>query len=402
MINRLNKKMIALLVFLSFSVIPAYSMGLLEAASAGDVARVEELIADGADLEMRGDAARGTPLHYAIHGAIRKEDGAERHLAIVNRLLAAGAEVDAVDKYGNTPLSHASHIGIDHDLPFVQALLTAGADVCHENLAGETALHRAAMSYQPEIVQELINAGAQVNHPNKYGETPVHYTAQNELCFKGVALILETLLNNGGDVNRQDIAGETPLHKAVPKHLDEGMVVFLLAHKADPSIKNYQGKIPSDRCKEYLKLDKTILKLLDKIIIKLIERGTLPDLTLNVCYNGYKINERIYMQLMQALKHVKDNGHEIGAILALATHNRLGKDSPVQLLPQGLIATIAHMAAVQEQGEFVRHPERPSLSYTSLHKIRTWFRSPIRMGISALGLITLGSIFAYGKYSHIV
>jgi ankyrin repeat protein len=383
MLKNLNKKMIALLALLPFSVTPAYSMDLLEAADKGNVARVEQLIADGADVEMRGRDGK-SPLHKAVYEAAWHRSDTEPYLKIIHRLLAAGAQVDTIDIHGNTPLFNILY----GSLPFMQILLAAGADVHHENLKGETPLHHAAGMNDPALIRELINAGALVNKPAKDGQTPLHYSAEQSDRYGKETI--EELFNRGGDLNCQDNAGETPLHKAARKASSPKMVATLLVHKADLSIKNHQGKMPSQVWRNMWEEDKDSRKGLSA--------EELEDLD----YDYYKKNRDVYMLLMLILKQVRDNGYEVGSILALATHSRLGQDSPVQLLPQHLMATIAHMTAVQEQCEYERHPERPSLLHKSWYKIRTWLRSPKGIGISALGLITLGSIFAYRTYSHSV
>ncbi len=58
------------------------------------------LIAQGADINVRSGGNGATPLHYAAN------KGA---LALVDLLIAGGAEVNAFDKSGWTPLKLASN-----------------------------------------------------------------------------------------------------------------------------------------------------------------------------------------------------------------------------------------------------------------------------------------------------
>jgi ankyrin repeat protein len=70
---------------------------LHDAAVDADVARVRELLAQGADSRA-ADASGWTPLHFAAQS---------RDVVIVKMLLDAGADVDVQDVHGNTPLFRA-------------------------------------------------------------------------------------------------------------------------------------------------------------------------------------------------------------------------------------------------------------------------------------------------------
>src|SRR5690606_6418274 len=93
----------------------AAESGLADAARDGDLARVLEQIAAGADVDA-AHADGTTPLLWAVHRG---------DLELVETLLAAGASVDLSNEFGVTPLLEASRVG---DAALVAALLDAGAD----------------------------------------------------------------------------------------------------------------------------------------------------------------------------------------------------------------------------------------------------------------------------------
>ena len=75
-----------------------YSMDIFHAAKTGNIDRVRELIAAGANVNQQDNNGL-TPLHWAA------ENG---HQAVVQALIAAGADINQQDNDGWTPLLHAA------------------------------------------------------------------------------------------------------------------------------------------------------------------------------------------------------------------------------------------------------------------------------------------------------
>jgi len=74
-------------------------------------------------------------------------------LALATELLNEGASVDARDRLGARPLSHAARSG---HIEMVDLLLARGAPIDARNLAGATALYFAAEGSHATVVQRLI------------------------------------------------------------------------------------------------------------------------------------------------------------------------------------------------------------------------------------------------------
>ncbi len=93
---------------------------------------------------------------------------AEPHPEVLAHLLAAGADPNAVDFEGATPLMYAAEVGT---LELLRALLAAGADVNARDAEGRTALIYAADHCQTESVRLLVQAGADVTRKDSKGYT---------------------------------------------------------------------------------------------------------------------------------------------------------------------------------------------------------------------------------------
>src|SRR5215475_2388791 len=91
-------------------------------------------------------------------------------LALATELLNEGASVDARDRLGARPLSHAARSG---HTEMVDLLLARGAPIDARNLAGATALYFAAEGSHAPVVQRLIERGADVKLTGRNGISPV-------------------------------------------------------------------------------------------------------------------------------------------------------------------------------------------------------------------------------------
>ena len=133
------------------------------------------------------------------------------HRALVDLLLARGANPALAANTGATPLSAAVSM---RQPEIVERLLEAGAGL-EQRLPGEvTVLMLAAALGLPELVARLLQAGADLHATDAQGLTPLHcatlygFTARDRTRL--VAL-LDTLLLAGADPQQSAAGGVTPL-----------------------------------------------------------------------------------------------------------------------------------------------------------------------------------------------
>lgn len=119
---------------------------------------------NGANLDLENSAGE-----TAIYGAITFDA-----LANVAALIDNGASVTVANEEGKTPLHHAaSLVTLENQVAIINALIAAGADVDAVNSFGESALHAAVAGGSLEAVQALIAAGASIDLEDDAGWTPL-------------------------------------------------------------------------------------------------------------------------------------------------------------------------------------------------------------------------------------
>jgi len=127
----------------------------------------------------------------------------EGHLDFARVLIEAGADVNAEDNYGFTPLYICAEKG---HLDFARDLIEAGADVNAKEDNGWTPLYMCASEGHLDVARALIEAGADVNAKEDKALTPLYICAE-----KGHLNVARALIEAGADVNAKDNNGSTPL-----------------------------------------------------------------------------------------------------------------------------------------------------------------------------------------------
>ena len=157
-----------------------------------------------------------------IHDAVTSGD-----VGRVRELLAGGADCNGRNGDGATALMLAAHAG---RLDLAQALIDAGADVNATDERGWGALAKAVYNADldrgfADVAQVLIDAGANVEAAIGFGVRPLMLAAGY-----GETAVVETLLKAGADVLARNDGGLTALMMVKEKFYVD---VINLLHEAE-------------------------------------------------------------------------------------------------------------------------------------------------------------------------
>ena len=274
--NQMKSRIVSIVILHIFALFFAATMSsaasaqictvLCQAVGNGNLTGVNNAIAGGADVNGK-DGNDKTALYIAA-----EDDGVQNHIAIINALLAAGANPNIVstrrnetplvvaamnnflnvvnvllgatgimvnlgDGDGETPLHYAAEEG---HVDVVNALLGAtGIDVDVKNDDGDTPLHSAVGDGHVDVVNALIMAGADLEIEERFGRTPL---IEAVIRIPINVMNVQALITGGANVNAVDNLGNTPLFYAVD---DMSKTVYLAALLAvstiDVTVKNTAG-----------------------------------------------------------------------------------------------------------------------------------------------------------------
>ena len=235
---------------------------------------VQVLIDAGADVNIRSDFGRTSPLHEACESGV---------LDVAKILVRAGARVCVTDEGGSTCLTRAADFGHTETVRYLVGL--PDVDVNHQNVENNSALHCAVISRQTDIVQVLIAAGVNIATRNNNG-LPLHSACYGPGVVKMLVeagadlsardnkgrtcLILSAFLGHTGTVrylvglpqvelNDRGAYGKTALQCAVEKN-HQDVVQVLIAAGTDVDTENEDGSTPLHYACELGALD--IVKML--------------------------------------------------------------------------------------------------------------------------------------------
>ncbi len=169
-------------------------------------------------------------------------------IVVVKDLLARGADVNATDSYGTTPLGNAAVAG---NRSIYELLIERGAhfDLFNCSAAGDV-----------QRVKKLIAKDTDVNATNKVGSTALMLASRDS----GVQ-VMEILINSGANIDTQNSQGRTALMNAA-KNGQRKAVKLLLDHNADLHIKDEDGRTALEWAQRHRVVDRAAAKEIEDVL----------------------------------------------------------------------------------------------------------------------------------------
>jgi ankyrin repeat protein len=184
------------------------------AVSLDDRARIERLLAEGADIEARTDYG-ATPLAFAVSHASDKRT--------FDLLVAKGANIRTLDNDKSSLLHEAAACGKREIAEF---LLAQKLDPNAKTTYGRTPLHTAVFNAQRPLAELLLASGVDVDAGDAIGATPLHYGVEMACLYDALhgnsyLDVLELLLGRGADV-QAEVVKDPPMTSGKPSRIRAG------------------------------------------------------------------------------------------------------------------------------------------------------------------------------------
>lgn len=196
---------------------------------------IQLFVANGADPNAR-DKAGMTPLHHAVcHEDAERARELLKHRADVNAI----AEIEREGTSSDTP--HVlSPLHMAQSDTMAQVLLEHGGDLHARDERGRTPFHYQMLKGDTaDVVALLLQHGVDVNMADHEGNTPLHQANVRQT---------EMLLDEGANVNARNLGGRTPLHAVAGNEIAPGatrsQVMRLLDAGADVNARDNAGETP--------------------------------------------------------------------------------------------------------------------------------------------------------------
>lgn len=168
----------------------------------GDTVVITELLARGADVNAADREGR-TPLLWSLQSTHYQSDEA-RLEQVVKLLLSRGANINAADKAGATPMDAALRLG---RIPLVEAVARAGG-----RFPPDALFKTLALGTNVPLIQLLMGRPKDLDLTlrNGSGKTLAHLAAQSDKLL----FLLRWLAERGADLQIRDNRGNTVLAEA--------------------------------------------------------------------------------------------------------------------------------------------------------------------------------------------
>ena len=139
-----------------------------KAARAGNVEKLRRLLAEGVSAHLVYNQHAFYVTKTPLHCLCQRNNGGDR-AACFELLRDAGANLEATDRHGYSPLHHATS---SKSVELVSLLVQARVNVDATGNGGVTALHLAARWGAADCIEVLLAAGADIDVRTSTGRRP--------------------------------------------------------------------------------------------------------------------------------------------------------------------------------------------------------------------------------------
>lgn len=185
---------------------------------------------------------------FVRHWSLTRTHFADEDLSHLQRLaihvlLESGAEIEAQDFLGNTPLMYSLNNGMG--LAAARFLLGRNppANINATDFIGNTALHQAVTDGLSDVVDFCYQHGADLHFPNRMGETALAVAAKD-----GHFAMCQRLLAFGARIGARDENGQNCLNTVIRKSHTDVMRLFL-QHLEDTSSESLEDILLDEDCR---------------------------------------------------------------------------------------------------------------------------------------------------------
>ena len=190
------------------------------------------LLAAGCDLEAI-DKDENTALHLILLGEALP--GHDPSPEIVAKLLQYGANVHAINRHGLQPILMSCK-----NAKNIRLLIAHGAQVNARNMRdGQTCLFKALEHWDSEAAETLVEHGADCTFQDNSGDSPLHVLLRSwNVSVEKIRL----LLKGGANPNVKNDKGFMPLHGVASSSKMKDSILLLSQHGA-----NFDARTPTGR-----------------------------------------------------------------------------------------------------------------------------------------------------------
>lgn len=198
---------------------------------------LEVLLAAGADINALDDEGH-SPLQRTIGLDMFSswiDEKPDETIALVKYLLDHGADVNMPDRSGWTPLFYVA-CWVETNAEIFGWFMAKGAAINVRDIKGRTALHNAVAYARPQVVELYLDHGAEINAKDNEGLTPLW----GVLADRDIQM-LKLVIGQGANVNAVSGDGRTPLCVAVESG-EFAVVKYLHEAGGDIHFRNENGE----------------------------------------------------------------------------------------------------------------------------------------------------------------